>query len=593
MSEGYYKINPEIRDFIIKEAKERPELGCRKLADLIREKFGSEISKSSISAILKAGGLSKPVGRRAMVGLPIAQAVGRRPSGEKNISLEPQTQTQNTASGVSFKKSSPYQGEAGRGLIVEEKPLLAKIEREISLAPRIIQNDTLSLVVQEEFRQVQAAAGEEKNPPELSLHLGCWFLKAGELCLGGLQDFSALLSSSLKEPAEELLAKNEALFYLHVLGIEEIPDTNSSWAEALAAIIGRRYSAKDIQVHLESLKQLDPALSCPGASPGSGKSGVESANLGLFVQESLEQKEVLGLKFILEDGASFFIDGSTRSIWSKNHIPLEFSQGLSKVRDYLTNAIIQDSFPLIGQSLPGFEAPTPALLSFIVAFSGQKSDQGIKRIELYDNENKLIECLGPIPLKRHYFILGVWPWQYPHRSIFEKEGLRLIGYLKDTKEILVILTNLPENEWDDQRVINLYLERWPNLEAGFQDLLDKIGHYFEVKKTNSPQKDNPVLPTPTRWGGVNQILDFWRMRLSSFCQRHFFPLEYADADFSLLKERFYSLPGVVKAAEKAMEIIFSLPQGFLYANDLVYACQRVNEADIRLWDGRRIRFKIT
>ena len=286
-----------------------------------------------------------------------------------------------------------------------------------------------------------------------------------------------------------------------------------------------------------------------------------------------------------------------RSIWSKNHIPLEFSQGLSKVRDYLTNAIIQDSSPLIGQTLPGFETPTLALLNFIAAFSGQKSDQAIKRIELYDNENKLIESLEPIPLKRHYFILSVWPWQYPDRSIFKKEGLRLIGGSttlntgcpKDAKEILVILTNLPEHEWDDQRVISLYLERWPNLEAGCQDFLDKIGHYFEIKKTCFlPEKSQIIMPQ----GGnldINQILGFWRMKLNSFCQRNFFPLKYADADFSLFQERFYNLPGIVKAGEKVMEIIFPLTQGFLYPDDLAYACQRVNEADIRLWDGRRLR----
>ena len=547
MSEGYYKIKPEIRDFIVQEAAERPELGCRKLANLIQEKFGLEVSKSSISAILKEGGLSKPVGRRR--------------SGREGEAA---------ATGGESKKSSPYQGEARRGLIVEEKPLLAKIEREISLAPRIIENDKLSLVVQDENRQVQVIPGEEKNPPSPASGLGCWFLKAGELCLCGLQAFSALLSSSLKEDAGELLAKNEALLYLPILGKKSSPYQ----VEALASIIGRKYSNKDVQAHLESLKQ------------------VGSANLGIFAQESLGQKEVLGLKFILEDGASFFIDGSTRSIWSKNHIPLEFSHVLSKVRDYLTNTIIQDNSPLIGQASPGFVNPTTTFLNFIAAFSGQKSDQAIKRIELYDNEDKLIESLEPIPLKRHYFILGVWPWQYPDRSIFEKEGLRLIGYSKDTKEILVILTNLSKNEWDDQRVISLYLERWPNLAAGYQDFLDKIGHYFEIKKTCLlPEKSQIVMLQ----GGdldINQILSFWRMKLNSFCQRHFFPLKYADADFSLLQERFYSLPGVVKAAEKAMEIIFSLPQGFLYPDDLVYACQRVNEADIRLWDGRRIVFAV-
>ena len=403
MAEGYYKIKPEIRDFILKEARECPRLGCRKLAKLIQEKFGLEVSKSSISAILKEEGLNRPV--------------GRRPS------------------------ASPYQGEAGRGLIVEEK-----------------------------------------CPPGVVPGLGCWFLKAAELCLGGLQAFSA---------------------------------------------------------------------------------------------ESLEQKEVLGLKFILEDGASFFLDGATRGIWSKNHIPLEFSQGLSKSREYLVSAIIQDNFPLIGQSAPGFAAPTPAFLNFIAAFSGQNPAQAIKKIEFYDDEDKLIETLEPIPLKRHYFILGIWPWQYPDRSILEQEDLRLIDHKKGGQEILTIITNLSEGQGSKERVISLYLERWPNLEAGYQDFLDKIGHYFEIK-------DNPVLPTPTRWGGV-------RMRLSSFCQRHFFPLKYTGADFSRLQERFYGLPGAVKSEEEALEIILCRPQEASHYEDLAYACQRVNEADIRLGDGRRLK----
>ena len=100
MSEGYYKIKPEIRDFIVNEAKDRPCLGCRKLANLIQEKFGLEVSKSSISAILKEEGLSKPVGRRATVWLPIAKAVGRRPSG-KEYFFRASNANQNTANGVS------------------------------------------------------------------------------------------------------------------------------------------------------------------------------------------------------------------------------------------------------------------------------------------------------------------------------------------------------------------------------------------------------------------------------------------------------------------------------------------------------------
>lgn len=574
MRNNYYKLKPEIRDFIIKESKERPRLGCRKLVNLIQERFGLEVSKSSVNAILKEEGLSQAVGR------PAAGGAIAKP-----------------ASGLPLKKSSPYQGEAaaaggagasGRGLTVEEKPLLAKIEREISLTPRIIKNDKFPPALQQACRQIQVILAEEKSPRESVPGLGCWFLKASELCLGGLQAFSARLSLHLKEDVVELLAKNEALFYLSVLGLEEITDTHGFWEKTLIAITGRKYSHTDIQAYLESLKQSGPL------------------NLRLFAQESLEPKEVRWLKFVLEDGRSFFLDGSTRSIWSRSHIPLEFSQGLSKTRDYLRSAIIQDDSPLIGQALPGFKAPPPAFLNFISAFCGQNPAQAIKKIEFYDNEDKLIETLEPIPLKRHYFILAVWPWQYPNRSILEKEGLRLIGYKpegnggqpnsqsrqKGDREILTILTNLPEEQGNNQRVMSLYLERWPNLEAGYHDFLDKIGHYFELKKMNSLSEKSQIEMSKSEHISLNQILDFWRMKLNNFCRRHFLPLKYADADFSLLKERFYSLPGVVQTEEKTREIIFCRPQEASHYKDLIYACQRVNEADLRLGDGRRLKFEI-
>ena len=64
MGTNYYKIRPEIREFIIKKAREHPELGCRKISSLTLEEFKLDISKSSISSIFKTEGLNKPIGRR-------------------------------------------------------------------------------------------------------------------------------------------------------------------------------------------------------------------------------------------------------------------------------------------------------------------------------------------------------------------------------------------------------------------------------------------------------------------------------------------------------------------------------------------------
>ena len=59
-----YKLNAEIRDFIIKQKESDPLLSCRKLSALVNERFQVKISKSHINAVIKAEGLSSGVGRK-------------------------------------------------------------------------------------------------------------------------------------------------------------------------------------------------------------------------------------------------------------------------------------------------------------------------------------------------------------------------------------------------------------------------------------------------------------------------------------------------------------------------------------------------
>ena len=65
MKKDYYKLSPEIKDFILVQAKEHPELGCRKLSGRIEQEFKLKLSKSSINAVIKQAGFSKAAGRPA------------------------------------------------------------------------------------------------------------------------------------------------------------------------------------------------------------------------------------------------------------------------------------------------------------------------------------------------------------------------------------------------------------------------------------------------------------------------------------------------------------------------------------------------
>jgi len=60
----YCKLNEEIKQFIIQQKKANPELSCRGMISLIKERFQVNLSKSLINNVIKEQNLSGPVGRR-------------------------------------------------------------------------------------------------------------------------------------------------------------------------------------------------------------------------------------------------------------------------------------------------------------------------------------------------------------------------------------------------------------------------------------------------------------------------------------------------------------------------------------------------
>lgn len=59
-----YKLTPEIKKFILSAKKIQPQLSCRSVRELVRDKFRIALSKSSVNAVFKQTRLSLSVGRR-------------------------------------------------------------------------------------------------------------------------------------------------------------------------------------------------------------------------------------------------------------------------------------------------------------------------------------------------------------------------------------------------------------------------------------------------------------------------------------------------------------------------------------------------
>lgn len=282
MKKEYYKLSPEIRDFILAQAKEHPELGCRKMMARIEGEFGRRLSKSSINAVIKQAGLSKKAGR------PRSSSVSIRPS---------------------------------------------------SLLP---------------------------------------------------------LPSSVVE------------------------DMSSQ------------------------------------AEPGSE----------VFINK------VLGIKFILADKTSFFMDAAFNTVWPDSHIPVDFSAALTRLKARLNDCLFLENNPLVLQVVAGYGEPKGAFWDFAASFGAQDPAKALGGIELYGEGQGLIGIIEQVPAKKVNFIIGLWPWQYKDKAVFGT--LRFIEYAPQGALRFCLLTNLKEEGWPDQKVAQAYLEQWPFPEKSYQRLLEKI-----------------------------------------------------------------------------------------------------------------------
>lgn len=525
--ETNYKLKSNIIEFIISEAGKHPELGCRKIASLVQTHFKMMISKSSISAILKAKGLNKPIGRRRIRNsITIPQSQEYKPQNNEMLLLITEQahhliSHKVTAISDSLEKSS-----------------------DVSKLPSVI------------------ALGVTEDGEHALSNVGCWFLKAADACLGGIQE----ISSAIREFGSDFSTldldnMSENMLY------SPSEDATSKYSEALS-----------------KMESLAPKL------------------LGRL---NASCQEILYLKFVFEDDSYFLMDAACHSIWPTPRIPDYFSVALQKIKGCINNSLILNAQPLILQSPPGFKMPPLAFLKFLACFKEENIHNPLKCIELYNTHNELSQTYQPAPQHKYDFILGLWPWQYvdhqqlapPSPMIFtetqagQRIMVRQVAFQREGREIITLLTNIEEQLAGDEKIRMLYARRWPNFEIGYQDFLNKIEISYDA------HRGKPKIPNEGRFSsemgaGFPGIFEYWRKVLHGYCQRHFFPFGYCDVDFATCKKYFYELKGWVKTEEQYCKVIFEPPKGYGYSADLLYGCQRINEAGIYLPDGKQILFGV-
>jgi len=429
--------------------------------------------------------------------------------------------------------------------------------------------------------------------------LGAILLKAADYLIGGSCLMAEAIKNRLNIQPAQTLANTESLIYLPLFAL---PDNASLGPDSgLWLLINQRLSLERITSYQKELQEMKPL------------------SLDIFRIMSGAFEEVRCVKVSLLDGSDFYLDSQLHTVWSTPHIPYILSVPIYNLKNGM-NKCIQEDFPFVLCSAPGYEIPTKEFFDFI--FSLTSTEKKIKEFTLYNHKFEELEVIRLGPDKKGSFIFGLWPWQFaqyrkiqlrgefkPFSFVFNEElylseaEVELLQPTVNKRVILrgcalksnpnerirlIILTNLLGEKVSLEELARMYLSRWPNLEEGFQDFSRKIElftytassqRYFSTENLNFNQKGEQ---------DINALFNYYLEALDLYAKWHFLPSGYEDKDFALVKERFYDLKVKLNKQKNYTLVTFQPPPEYPFLSDLKYACRRVNEREIILNDGQRL-----
>lgn len=525
-----YKIKPEIHEFVLEQKRQDANLSCRGLAFLVKGKFQADISKSSINSILKAAGLSLPVGRRLKerkkrfnmpvlpaleqdkpkleIGykqLPVLEVKAHLPEKDALVSqpaVEDFKKQEAERASLEFQRMKAEEEKAridSEKTVACEEKLAEKLRREEErlAEEKKIQEQAFDaekekwakiaeVERQRREKAMEASALTKSALFELPLSRdtnGIILLKAVDTLVQGSFQTAEVIKKKIDIKIDEVSALTESLFYLSLF-----KQAGKDTLDRLWSVLGKGLDYVKVE---EFIGQLNSAKTI--------KLDLARAMANVF-------EEARGIKVHFIDSTSLYLDAQLHTVWSTPYTPFGFSSNIWSVKSYINEHLLKDQ-PLALFMAPGYDMPTKEFFSFIQAFDSDANSPDL--LTLYGNK---LEELGNIPLgsiKNRALIFGLWPWQFVRyrkvRKIGEYKNVHSLAldreiYIADIeieisnlsvsrptvftgcalkfdlaeKARLVILGNSLAVNSGIEELADLYFNAWPNLEEGFQDYSRKI-----------------------------------------------------------------------------------------------------------------------
>ncbi|MFH0790748.1 MAG: hypothetical protein V2A64_03860 [Candidatus Omnitrophota bacterium] len=615
-----YKLKLEIRDYILEQKRKTPALSCRNLSLLIEEDHKIKVSKSSINSIIKLANLSMPVGRRLKKRPGQPKTPQTAISAETQIKICSETDHQTEEAISQIPTLQPEQADKLTSLTTSDSETNTKLltdssakfsmltQKQDKHLPQPFASPPLIPLPVEKVEKEKSPLsppffkeGKRDDFEDTTLTTGAILLKAADCLIRGSNCINNLICAELKSANRDFFAKTEALLYAPLF--DNFPYSNLNSYSGLWPLITQKFTPQELLTHFVSLQN----------------SAILPSEI-LHVLPRLFQ-EVRGIKVTLSNQTTLYIDAQFRSTWSTPYTPYDFSLPSYEIRRYVNNCIQKNS-PLVLFTAPQDDLIPEEFLDFILSFPPQETN-GISSLTLYGSQLEELDVLKYEPNQQGYFIFGLWPWQYhQYRTInilkefkpFYFQPLKMEFHIADIeiklerpeinkqailkgcalktsaneKEKLFILSNLPAG--NPEQLANAYLSRWPNLERTFQDHNRKIERYTYTGNCESCFSRENLNISQESTIDINGLFQHYLKILNSYVLWQFLPSGYEYKDFPEIQERFYNLRVTLKQQTDYLQVIFNHPKGFLFTGDLEYACQRLNEKEIKFNDGKKLWF---
>ncbi len=538
-----HKLQDEVRDFILAEKKAFSQISCRKLSDVVFEKFHIVVSKSSISAILKSANLSSPVGRHSF---SVVEPKVYVKKSEKKFKI-PQ-----------HKKNEIFPVPQSTSLEEKDVPV-----EQVILSPHVLpQKEALSPVSQKQGIALQNA--------------GTIFLKAAEWKLAGKSILAKILKEEL--PGFNHIDFDEIAYALLFAQINKKQNPRELESVLAAAENVSDWGIK-LAIEIESLLQRVAFIKMVGQADhvviaDTGNINVQSGNVQ-FGNNAL-------LIPLLQRVEKEIVQNVHSAIFTCTHKSNQVEESAKILASIFETAKTEEIalYDIHQSQLVQSKYFITKQRTFILALSAW--EKIFPRLAISWVNTPTVDSLSI--LNKTFFYKICQTVEIIQQSHDAKTSIYAItlSYFPTEKPFVVLLTNVANDTQAIKNAVEDFLIAWPNL----------MGDNNESKQTSVFEQNILTIDQLGQAKSLLESVQAFKKLIHTFSRQYFFASNEPDNAVNISYQEIYELPGFILEEKRIESVSFELAPKDLRFTILKNAINRFNSQVIFDPQGRRVVLEI-